>query len=370
MRELRRLALVYPFDLKANAAIRLRLEAQVREFANMASEVRVFAADRDTECRATLSPELLALTETVRCAGPKVLRVLAESRGLAARCHAWKPDLVLLRYALPLPAFIRMAAQHPVVLEVHSDDIIEARSRGLGAKEVVRILRRPLLGRAKAGVFVTEELRDSPRFDHLNGPRLALPNGVALPAMVLQAPTNHRPRVGLLIGQAAPWHGIDLFCEMARRRRDIEWTLIAPAGRIPGNADRTVVEVVNTATELEYVQALGTLDLGLGSLAMSRVGLAESASLKVRDLVAYGIPVALFSKDPDLHRANDRCVRRFDEPIADPAKVADQVAEFAKACQGTRISNSTRSKVDVTAKARQYAAFLSNVATSAMAYAT
>lgn len=63
------------------------------------------------------------------------------------------------------------------------------------------------------------------------------------------------------------------------------------------------VTFMGWVNEDELAETLGTVDLGIGSLAVERAGLRTAATLKVRTYLAYGLPCVVgYEEDPEMMR--------------------------------------------------------------------
>ncbi|GAB6175210.1 hypothetical protein JCM16814_01010 [Desulfobaculum senezii] len=112
-------------------------------------------------------------------------------------------------------------------------------------------------------------------------------------------------RLVMVAGEFQPWHGLDVILERMAK---------APAApafelHIAGQMDKRLRERVFGLSRIAWHGVLGrnevdrllsTADICLGSMAMHRVGLTQGSSIKVRDALARGIPVAAGCADPAL----------------------------------------------------------------------
>lgn len=282
-----------------------------------------------------------------RTSGPLPARHLlgdADSARLAAGLiRDGELDHVHLRLFLPTRRWRTVAREVPLSVEVHA---------GLRRAESARDFARVVLGARSArsvvrgavgGAFVTRELSELPEYSSL-GARIAIGNGVRLtPAQ--PAPANARPRVGMAVGSANAWHGLDRFARLASRVASCEFLVIAP-GRIADYVARslagTAVSARITSDSSDYEDALGGLDVAVGSLAVERAGLTEAAPLKVRDYVNVGIPTALPYLDTNLSGLDDPALFRL------TAGTPDSVfREWVFRMVGERVAESTREAISI-----------------------
>lgn len=140
--------------------------------------------------------------------------------------------------------------------------------------------------------------------------------------------TGHRPFAGgplhlaAVLGNAAPWHGLDRLLAglSAHRGRPVLLHLVGdiepPGRRGVGPAAELIAHGRLAGAALDAV--LSDVHLGIASLAMHRAGLRQACPLKSREYAARGLPFAYAYDDPDLPADLPWCLRLpgGDAPIA------------------------------------------------------
>lgn len=220
-----------------------------------------------------------------------------------------RPDVIYFRYPLFDENTARFVERYPnVVFEHHTIEEKElppdaARQEKLWAGEVFK--------NTLAVVGVTDEIL---RYEQARSPKplpgIAIGNGVDFAA----SPLLPRPAFEqtLHIGMAAhfaPWHGVDRLLEGLRLfpRRDTVRLHLAGAGEALdeykrlanayGLRDNVIFHGELPPQKLR--EMMNACHLAAGSLAPSRVGLSELASLKNREYAFSGLPFFFAGGDPD-----------------------------------------------------------------------
>lgn len=258
-------------------------------------------------------------------------------------------DVCYVRYGLPYPGLVRLARSIPCVLEIHADDVAEARYRPPHYGLLVRLLRRQLLSRAAGAVFVDPDLAASPRFTRIRGPRSVITNGVRLRGDVRYGGTRRRregpPRLLLAAGAAEPWQGIDKYLELAALCPQLEFHVAGPdlGGSLPAN----VIAHGQLAPE-DFESLLDGVDVGVGNLALERINRPRASPLKVREYIRAGLPCLLAHDDPDL--SADETVLDLGYGFEVSEGVAARVTGFAAQVVGVVISERNAAAVDLVTK--------------------
>jgi hypothetical protein len=150
---------------------------------------------------------------------------------------------------------------------------------------------------------------------------------------------------------------------LAARVPEATWVVAAPehlASWVQGQlGSGSSVVVRATRSPGEYNDVLAQLDATVGTMALDRRGLTEAAPLKVRDAAARGIPLLLPYVDTNLDAADDPAVLRIDPRAIDRA--AASVRNWLPRISGRRLSDATRSLVDIHVIERRRLDFLAGL---------
>lgn len=264
---------------------------------------------------------------------------LAASVRLAYAVLRLRPDVVYLRYDLFLPPVWPLPWLLPTVVELNTDDRAEWATRSGAAALYNEINRRALLRRARGAVAVTNEI--ARRAGAGRSTRVAtIPNGIELDEPPPNAAPGDAPRLVFLGTPNQPWHGVDKLVALARRAPELRVDVVgytatqldALAAPVPEN-----VTVHGRLERVEYERVVAGADVGVGSLALHRIGLSEAAPLKVREYLAAGLPVLVAYDDADLVGSDDWWILRLPNTEDNLCGSGDAVAAFASAVKGRRV---------------------------------
>jgi len=210
-----------------------------------------------------------------------------------------KPDLVYHRYDLYMPSIKALVKQVPLILEINTNDLKEY-CLHLGLRcWYNRFTRRFLLSKAAGLVFVTYELSQLPHFAIFRKPFVVISNGILLQDYPQLPPPNNRfPRLVFIGTGNQPWHGVDKIIKLAQYFPSWTFELIGPS-RSEFKGCPSNVRFWGPLTRSEYEPLLAQCDIALGTLALHRKAMQEACPLKVREYLAYGLPVIIGYKDTD-----------------------------------------------------------------------
>jgi len=288
----------------------------------------------------------------------------------ARRCRTWReavdaivaqePDLVYHRYDLYIPSIGDLAKRLPLVLEINTDDLKEyCLSPGLRCW-YNRFTRGLLLHKVAGMVFVTHELSRLPQFARFRKPFTVIGNGIALQDYPhLPPPNNQTPRLVFVGTGYQPWQGIDKVVQLARCFPKWHFDLIGVSRdqikQIPPN-----VFVHGRLSRKEYEPILACVDIALGPLALHRKGMEEASSLKVREYLAYGLPVIIGYKDTDFPEGAPFILRLPNSEDNVEAHIS-AIKTFVHRWMGQRVPREAIAHLDVKVKESQRIAFFQEV---------
>jgi glycosyltransferase involved in cell wall biosynthesis len=326
-----RIAYVCYWSVFRNDGVAKKVTTQVRHWRSAGHETEVFA----------LSPRRGEMTGQAWRARPFLFSGAAGRTGAAVRLlrelRRFRPDLVYLRYDLLPPPLHILPRFFTTIVEVNSDEHAEYRHRrgrrALAAALYGHANSAFLLGRSAGFVCVTNELV---RLVAGQGkPTIVIANGVELDEIEPLPPEpNGRPTLAFSGTPGQPWHGVDKLIELAAACPELDVVLLGVDGSdalppnvtAPGYLDRS-----------RYKPLLARAHAAMGSAALHRNAMTEGSPLKVREYLAYGLPVILPYEDTDLAGLDDWFVLRLPNSERNLLEHAQEIARFVTAARGKRV---------------------------------
>lgn len=327
-----------------NGGVGNKIKTQMHLWRDLGNEARIF---------------LLTPDETVLFEGEKYLfkasspvpvmkflsRELSRSRQLMhllKDVQTFKPDLIYLRYGLYTYPLHRLAEVAPLIVELNSNDVDENRHRGWFFYGLNRLTRGMLLKHVAGWVAVSHEIAVLPFNQRFRKPGCVISNGVDFQTVEpLPAPRHIRPEVTLAGSPAMNWHGVDKLIHFAGMNPDITVNIIgygrdAVEGTIPSN-----VHMHGMLSRSGTREILAQSDVVCGTLALHRKNMQEASPLKVREALAYGLPVILAYTDTDLNGLDLDVILQLPNQEDNLIKAQAQVRDFIYRMMGKRVERNT-----------------------------
>ncbi len=346
-----RIGYVAQTDADRESGVNKKLVDQVSAWGRLGQDVRLFVLSR--------SPRRWRGWDRIDAsvyeyAGP--VQGLRASERLLREIEGWGPDTIYFRMGVCYPAFQRMAKTWPLIVEINTDDEHEGRVRMSWVKFLMyRYGVKKLVSRAAGAVCVNSVSAAKMKARGLEV--LVLGNAIDIALHPPSpSPTHPDPRLVFLGSSGCVWHGVDKLRPVARRFPTWRIDVVGlrreeVGGEWPGN----VVFHGFLPNEL-YRGLIEDADVAVGTLALERIGMTETSSLKVREYLAAGLPVIIGHRDPDF-RSSVPFILEL--PVADSnvSHSLDRIESFVRSWKGHRVERSAVAHLDVGVKEARRIAF-------------
>jgi len=262
----------------------------------------------------------------------------AELKRMLTSIRAYQPDVVYLRFGLysyPLHWLFKIA---PVVLETNSNDVEEYRKRGIFFYWINRLTRNLLFDSACGLVVPSRELAVMLAPDGKK-PVCVISNGIDLKEVETLPPANNQsPAITLVGSPGMDWHGVDKLIKLAELYPDLIVNIVGYSKNdFNGETIPVNVYLHGFLNQKELQKILSKTDVACGTLALHRKRMEEASPLKVREALAYGIPVIIAYRDTDLHDVNLDFILRIPNTEKNMIENAQRIRQFAYAMMGKRV---------------------------------
>jgi len=297
----------------------------------------------------------------------EVFQYASLSQRIEATCYLvdsvfqWSPDMIYFRYNPPYPPLARLFRLFPTIVELNSDDVKQYRWDSLKKYLYNLATRHLVLGRASGIIYNNFELASRSYNLKYSLPKLILGEGIDLSEYpILPGPSNVYSHLAFIGKSGLIWHGLDKILWLAEQQPEVHFDLIGISKtdisrELPGN-----VQAHGFLPKDDYSRILAQADIALGTLALHRIGVNETASLKLREYLAYGLPSVIAHQDPDFSEEDDFIFRLPN--IEDNVRLhMVEIQDFIERFKGRRVSRNLVSyRIDSTIKEQERLEFILN----------
>lgn len=203
----------------------------------------------------------------------------------------------------------------------HAKEIDELRLVRVGIKGNIASFVEKYTGKAAVKnslgiVGVTEEIALYENEERgLNKPIIIYPNGIEVAEMPLAKDNRveNENHIIFICSYFSEWHGLDLLLRAINNDNSNENYFVHLVGNLTNNQvleieknkNKEKIIMYGTLNQQQYLNIASKCDAGLGSLALYRKSLEEASTLKVREMLAMGLPVFSGHKDASFNEDFD-----------------------------------------------------------------
>jgi hypothetical protein len=158
------------------------------------------------------------------------------------------------------------------------------------------------------------------------------------------------------------WHGVDKLIHFAGIYPDVIVNIVGYSQKdveisVPPN-----VHLFGFLDQARLKEVLKNTDVACGTLALHRKNMDEACPLKVREALAYGIPVVLGYRDTDLNGLELDTILRIPNTDDNVVSHAERIHTFAYNMVGKRVDRDLiRSRIDQVEKEKERLRFFVDV---------
>lgn len=203
-----------------------------------------------------------------------------------------------------------------------------------------KYLAPKIFKKAKMGVAVTNEIAKYESERCNNYLTKVITNGIDVNSCKLhvESPFNNNLKLFMLIGYAAPWHGISrLVYSLEKYNGPVNITIDLIGSLTQEDLDiiekskvKNKIKIIPPLPFNELDAVLNNYHAGIGSLATFEKGIIEASPLKVREYFARGFPCIIGYEDTDLMNTKEFTPYYLQVSVNNALIDFDKVIDFVK----------------------------------------
>ncbi len=248
-----------------------------------------------------------------------------------------EPDVIYLRFGLyfyPLHWLFKLA---PVILETNSNDKVEYRTRGHFFYWMNRLTRNLTIDPASGIIVPSQDLVDELYPDGTKK-TIVISNGINMDDVEILPPTENRTPVITLVGSPGMnWHGVDKLAALARQCPDLTIHIIGYSRKDFSGEITPNFHLHGFLGKEQIREIFLKTDVASGSLALHRINVNRISVLKIREALAYGLPIILANSDTDLEHVELDTILKIPNHEENILQNAERIRQFAYAMIGKRV---------------------------------
>ncbi|MBA3044793.1 MAG: glycosyltransferase family 4 protein [Euryarchaeota archaeon] len=346
-------------DFSVESGVLKKISAQIRAWVSYDYEVTLFVISDNTKIWEGIRDLSIIICKSEKST---IMTSITGKKSLLHKIIEWKPDIIYARFAVKYQLLKPIMKKYPTIIEINSDDIVEFKRFNKPDKRTFakyKYRRNRILKMAKGFVFVTHELAD--RFIEFGKQRTVVANGIPLNNFKVLPPTNNTTPHLVFIGtKDAFWHGVEKIAVMAKSFPDWKFDIIGFEGFDDGSAIPPNVRFHGHISRDQYEKILPGYDVAIGTLSLYEKNMQEACPLKVREYLAYGLPVINGYKDSDFPNGAPFLLQ-LPNTLTNVEENLETLREFVQNWMGKRVERKYIEPIDVAMKEKERLAFFERV---------
>jgi len=297
-------------NLKPGSGVYKKILNQISCWLKLGHDARLFIVTRDEQIKNSLySSNIKEKVEVVMYPNGfnpfSLFKRLKAFDEMKDKILNWSPDIVYTRQDLYYPPIVNLARKSRFIAEINTYDLVELWGCSKTQWLYSILTRDKLLSSCSGFVFVTYELSNKKAYKKFNKAYAVIPNGIKLDEFD-PLPPNYNSGVNLVfLGQSDySWFGVDKILFLAKNFPEWKFHIIGFSNK-SNEKDLTNVLFYDFLPREKYEELLKSADCAIGTLSLHRNKMNEACSLKVREYLAFGLPIIIGYSDTDFLEGAD-----------------------------------------------------------------
>jgi Glycosyl transferases group 1 len=292
-----KVAYIASLDPKRHSGVLKKIRAQVSTWNELGYEAKSYFIVLNENDVVQFDNENVYLRRSLEYCNKELFRDLEE----------FSPDLLYLRSELYKPYILKLLKKYKTVLEINSDEIGELkRLAKTNLKNKIRFLyflatKNLILTKVAGIVCVTHEISNLSYLAKVKK-KFVAPNSINLNDYNIISKKRIKNKVQIFImgNMNQAWIGLDHIIRLAMLTEDeLHFHVVGLKPSEEINIKN--ITFYGFLAKEGYQQIIANCNIGLGPLAFYKNGMNEACSLKIREYLAYGLPIIISHNDTMFH---------------------------------------------------------------------
>lgn len=284
-----------------------------------------------------------------------------QAKQLLINADNFKPDVVYLRKCKYTPAIAKLLERYPSVMELNGmPKPFRYRIGHIFDRTTIRLLVTKLNG----FIAVANEISKAEIYKNTKLPCQVIGNSINLEDFEnLPIKNNDNNPILVYIGTSNQyWQGVDKILRFANLKPEWKFHIVGSNRDEFSNIiiDHENVMFHGKLSKIEYRKIFEESDVAIGSLARHRRGMNETSTLKVREYLAFGLPVIMAHEDPDF-AGNELYIKILPNNENCLIDNHEEINSFVLKWKGKRVPKKIISHLDTSVKEKKRIDFFNKV---------
>ena len=352
-------------NLQPGSGVYKKIVNQISCWLKLGYDARLFIVTRDEEvknslCSSNLKEKVEVIMYPCGFNLSSLFKRLKAFDEIKDRILGWSPDVVYTRQDHYYPPIANLARKTRFIAEINSYDLSELWDYSKIQWLYNILTRAKFLSFCSGLIFVTYELSNKEAYKKFKKAYAVIPNGIKLDDFN-PLPPNYNSGVNLVfLGQSDySWFGVDKILFLAKNFPEWKFHIIG-FSNTSNEKDLTNVQFHGFLPREKYEELLKSADCAIGTLALHRNKMNEACPLKVREYLAYGLPIIIGYSDTDFLERPD-FILTLPNHENNVNESLSEIEKFVLKWKGKRVPRDMITHIDICEKEKQRLSFFQSV---------
>lgn len=244
---------------------------------------------------------------------------------------SFNPDIVYIRQNIWYPGLTSVLSKYRTILEINSVDFMEMKFYSSLKRRVYMFGKNRILNVAKGIIAVSPDILQ--HYTSLKIPSTVVSNGINLSSFITRKNAEVESNVNLVFvgSKNMEWHGLDRVLDLAKEFEQYNFIVVGYDKKgFLADTPRNVT-FCGWVDENELQRIYEKCHFGIGSFGNFLVGKNVDSTLKVREYLAYGLPVILGHHDVDFIESEFVLkITKEDNTFIDREEISEFIERYRK----------------------------------------
>ena len=294
-----RIAYILEWDISCDSGVFNKVLSQAKVWISKGHNVKIYAItpnkrnDKLEDYIQQYSNNLKFMNSSLKTYINKILSIKKVEKDL----NIFSPDIVYIRQPIWYPGIDKFLLKFNSIMELNTNDLNEIKLLPKIKQYIYLYGREKIINSVKGFVSVSYEIEKL--YKKYNKPIITIANGYDISQIPkFEKNMNKRKQIIFVGSPNQEWHGVEKIIYLAKMLKEFDFHIVGPILNLPEKIDN--IKLHGYLSKKELFELYKKMDVGIGTLSLYKNNMQEASPLKVREYIAFRLPVILGYKDTDL----------------------------------------------------------------------
>lgn len=294
-----RIAYILEWDISYDSGVFNKVLSQVKVWISKGHNVKIYAitqnkrSDKLEDYIQQYSINFSFLNSNLKAYINRIISIKKVEKDL----NNFNPHIIYIRQPIWYPGINKFLLKFNSIMELNTDDLNEVKLFPKLKQYIYLYGREKIINSVKGFVSVSYEIEKL--YKKYNKPIITIANGYDISQIPkFEKNINKRKQIIFVGTPNQEWHGVEKIVYLAKMLKEFDFHIVGPILNLPEKINN--IKFHGYLAKKDLFELYKKMDVGIGTLSLYKNRMQEASPLKVREYIAFRLPVILGYKDTDL----------------------------------------------------------------------